>query len=124
MEADALEAFIDVRLAAMLRAPAMWGSVDAVEASCFLLVEVFERFCLRPDPTRSISPSEHTFIRFARSHPLTRRKPSPMTLSQWFTDPKWGCAEIATVPAEEMFHWPGVQVVTFFIAFKAHLKAL
>lgn len=114
-----LEAFIDERLAAMALRPRIWGSPEALECEGFLLVELYEKFC-RDGPPRAIEPSGDLFIKFAKKH--LPRRPSPMLLSQWFTDPQWGSPEVKDIPEGERQHWAGTRIVAFFIAWKAHLK--
>lgn len=118
-----LGAFIDERLGQMaLRAP-MWGGPEAIEAICFTYIEMFEHFC-QQGPPRHVGPARPLFMQFARAH--IKGRPGPMTLSQWFTDPKYGCAEAkkaADPTGFEHERWASQQIVQFFIAFKAHLVA-
>lgn len=113
-----IEAWVDERLDSMWERPGMWGTPAMVEAEGYLLVEMWENFAHVGGP-RPIQPSRALYIDFARQHPSTMKRPSPMPLHQWFTDLKWGSATSETTE-----HMAGQQIVEFFIAFKAHIKAL
>ena len=121
MPLQKLEEFIDHRLQAMFECPRLWGSPEALEGECLLLVELFERFCSRRG---AVNPQRSYFERFAQEQ--LPQRPGPMPLAQWFTDPEWGCKEAkkASDPkGHEHQHWAGQQIVGFFIAWKRDLKS-
>lgn len=117
----ALEAFIDDRLENMRKRPGMYGPPVAVECECFLIIELFVRFCQGGD-VEQISPLGERFIAFARQH--FPKRPGPMLFSQWLTDTKYGCAEARrTTPGDSAHqHRAGQQIVAFFIVWKKELK--
>lgn len=110
-----LEVFIDERLAAMLKTPLMWGTPHAVECTCFLLVELYERFCREGEP-RAIEPSGKLYQAFA--HKMYPGRPGPMSLAQWFTDKQWGYAVGICIDDDVAAR----KIVEFFIAWKQELK--
>ena len=113
-----IERFVDDRLEKMARCPLMWGDPLAIETQCFLLVEVYGRYCLNDDDVADAGSPDSRFQAFRRGR--LRRCPGPVLLSQWFTDPKWG--DPLGDDENAVRHNAGRRIVEFFIAFKAHLK--
>jgi len=116
-----LERYIDEHLRHYSQRPRMWGDPSAIEASCFLLLEMYLRFVRADGDWRDIAPSGDAFQTFARKR--LPKRPGPMGLAQWFTDKQYGAKETRQFENEDnLHHWAGVQIAEFFIAWKAELK--
>lgn len=116
-----LETYIDQRLAAMLRAPGMWGGPLPVECACHLLIALYLQFCREGGDPKDCAPAGEVYQSFA--HKMHPKRPGPMTMAQWFTDKKWGSKKTRTFENEsDLEHWAGEEIVKFFIAWKKDLK--
>lgn len=102
-----IEQFVNEELAAMSKVALMFGSPEALEAQCFLLLEFIERFCA--DRPRNI---QKEFQKFRKE--IYPKCPAPMTLHNWLTDEKYGMG----LEWKEAAH----KVVEFFIQLRERMK--
>jgi hypothetical protein len=117
-----LESFFDERLAMMSKRPLMFGCIEALEGECHLMIEMYVHFCFSDGEKKFLAPPwEGTTKTLMGDFQVFRSKqmprcPSPMILSQWLTDPEWGC-KLQYTP-----HEAAQKLIEFFIKWKTDLK--
>lgn len=115
MNSSDLEKFIDDRLNLMAERTFMFGTIDSLESQGFLLIELYFKFVLEPHNVDVNDSIRDDFQAFRRK--VIPKCPSPMILSQWFTDKEYGTKENLTEREA------ATKLVEFFIAWKSDIKS-
>lgn len=102
-----LEQFIDSFLEKMQKYAPMYGSPEALEGECIILLHLIDEFCVEEEFSSS------SFYHALRKE-LYPKCPSPMSFHQYFTDEKYGLGLDWT----EASH----KVVDFFILLRKRMK--
>lgn len=110
-----VSAFIDEHLRVAEAAPAMYGgTLLGVEMRLSGLMDILTRFVV------GFADGRRLYREFRKEH--LPKCPSPMLVSQWFSDEKYGDPGIKDVPEAEREHWAGMMIVRHYAAYKKYLE--